>query len=179
MTDKQIIELLRNRDERGIREAEVQYGQRLRRIAGKMLPDEDAEECVNDTFLALWNHVPTNMDSSLMPYLTAILKNFVRNRWRAEKAKKRNSETISLSDEISTYIADPRNNTEDEAIDLVMDTVNIFLGRQKPVNRQMFILRYWYGYGVEETAEIFHCSPAKVEKTLYRMRNALKKELKE
>ena len=178
MSDEQIIELLNNRDERGIREAEAQYGQRLRRIAEKMLPNEDAEECVNDTILALWNHVPTEKDSSLMPYLTAILKNFVRNRWRAEKAKRRNVETVSLSDEMAMYIADPKSNTEDEAINLVMDTLNSFLGNQKSENRQMFILRYWYGYSLKETAEIIRCTPAKVEKTLYRMRNALKKELR-
>ena len=93
MTDRSIIELLEKRDEEGLREAERQYGQRLRRIAERLLSKEDAEECVNDVFLALWNHVPPEKPENLMAYMTVILKNNARNRWSAEKAVKRNAET--------------------------------------------------------------------------------------
>ena len=179
MTDRSIIELLEKRDEEGLREAERQYGQRLRRIAERLLSKEDAEECVNDVFLALWNHVPPEKPENLMAYMTVILKNNARNRWSAEKAVKRNAEMVSFSEEMASCIADPRSNTEDEAILSVMDVINTFLGKQKPERREMFILRYWYGLSTEEISEKFGFSIAKVEKTLSRMQAAFRKGLKE
>ena len=58
MTDRQIIELFLKRDENGIAETERLYGARLTRIAEAFLSREDAEECVSDTYLAAWNHIP-------------------------------------------------------------------------------------------------------------------------
>ena len=43
MTDRSIIELLKERDERGLTEIEQAYGGRLRRIAESLLSKEDAE----------------------------------------------------------------------------------------------------------------------------------------
>ena len=57
MGDREIIDLLFNREERGLLEAEMLYKSRLLRIAEGLLSKEDAEEYVNDVFLALWNHI--------------------------------------------------------------------------------------------------------------------------
>ena len=176
MTDRQIIERLNNRDESGIEETQRQYGPRLIRIAETLLSKEDAEECVNDVYLALWNHVPQDESTTLMPYLVTILKNFARMRWRAEKTGKRRMERISLFED--TEISDPRSNTEEEAILSATNTLNRFLTRQKPVRREMFMLRYWYGLSVKEIAERYDCSISKVEKTLTRMKNAVTAEIK-
>ena len=176
MTDRQIIERLNNRDESGIEETQRKYGPRLIRIAETLLSKEDAEECVNDVYLALWNHVPQDESTALMPYLVTILKNSARMRWRAEKAEKRRMERIPLSEDIE--ISDPRSNTEEEAILSATNTLNRFLARQKPVRREMFILRYWYGLSVKEIAERYDCSISRVEKTLTRMKNAVTAEIK-
>ena len=97
-------------------------------------------------------------------------------RWRAEKTGKRRIERISLSED--TEISDPRSNTEEEAILSATNTLNRFLTRQKPVRREMFMLRYWYGLSVKEIAERYDCSISKVEKTLTRMKNAVTAEIK-
>ena len=107
MTDRSIIQLLNQRDERGLEETQRLYGQRLTRIAETLLSKEDAEECVNDVYTALWNRVPQDESDSLMPYLAAILRNLARMRWRAEKAAKRSAEIISLSDETAEILPDP------------------------------------------------------------------------
>ena len=174
MTDQQIIDLIVSRDESGIEEAERLYGQRLTRIAETLLSKEDAEECVNDVFLALWNHVPQGESSVLLPYLIRILKNKACSRWRSQKAEKRRMEMIPFSEEDVMDRPDPRADTEEEAILSATDVINRFLDRQKPVKREMFILRYWYGLSIKEIAERYGCSYAKAEITLNRMKNALR-----
>ena len=69
MTDRSIIELLKERDERGLTEIEQAYGGRLRRIAESLLSKEDAEECVNDLYLALWKHIPPDEPVNLPSYM--------------------------------------------------------------------------------------------------------------
>ena len=181
MTDRSIIELLLNRDESGIKEAQRQYGQRLIRIAEGLLSKEDAEECVSDTFMAAWNHIPPDEPDHLMPYLTRILKNLARDRWKAMKAAKRNAEVVQLSEELADCIPDPAARTEDEMVFsmTVRGILNRFLARQSRTRRELFILRYWYGEGLEEIAEQYGFSRAKTEKILYRMRDALKKVFEE
>jgi len=88
MEDKQILELILKRDEAGIKEIEQRYGARLRLIAEGLLSKEDAEECLNDAYLILWNHAPEVKPQHLFAYLVMILKNLVRQRWRDAKARK-------------------------------------------------------------------------------------------
>ena len=92
MTDRSIIELLKERDERGLTEIEQAYGGRLRRIAESLLSKEDAEECVNDLYLALWKHIPPDEPVNLPSYMGAILRNLARDRWKAENRAKRRAE---------------------------------------------------------------------------------------
>ena len=58
MEDKQILSLLLSKDEQGIKELAAKYGTKLKHLAMGILPEEDALECVNDTYLAVWNSIP-------------------------------------------------------------------------------------------------------------------------
>ena len=58
MEDNQILALLFDRNEQGLKELDAKYGTRLKHLAMGILPEEDALECVNDTFLAVWNSIP-------------------------------------------------------------------------------------------------------------------------
>ena len=56
MEDESIIELYFDRDERALRETEAKYGPLCRQVANNILGSpQDAEECVNDVYLALWD----------------------------------------------------------------------------------------------------------------------------
>lgn len=145
MTDRQIIELFLQRNEDGIAEISRRYGARLTRIARELLSKEDAEECVNDLYLVMWKHIPPDEPAHLFSYMITILKNISREKWSANHAAKRSTELVTLSDELAECIPDLRANTEAEAVFLASDTLNRFLGKQTWVNREMFILRYWYG----------------------------------
>ena len=65
MDDLQIIELYFVRDEHAIKETDSKYGKLCFRVAKNILfDDEDSEECVNDTFLTVWNKIPPTRPGS-------------------------------------------------------------------------------------------------------------------
>ena len=59
MDDLRIIELYFNRDEQAIKETDTKYGKLCHSIAYNILNNhEDSEECVNDTYVSVWNTIP-------------------------------------------------------------------------------------------------------------------------
>lgn len=74
MEDQQIIALYFQRDEAALSETEIKYGTFCLRIAGNVLNStEDAEECVNDTYLMAWKKIPPTVPESLKAFLGRIL----------------------------------------------------------------------------------------------------------
>ena len=173
MEDKQILELILKRDEAGIKEIEQRYGARLRLIAEGLLSKEDAEECLNDAYLILWNHAPEVKPQHLFAYLVMILKNLARQRWRDAKARKRDAVTVELSEQLAETLADFGTDTEGEAILNASDCINRFLKKQEKKNRVMFVLRYWYGKEIREIADYVGISSAAAAKALNRMKRKL------
>ena len=59
MEDREILDLYWNREENAIRETDRVYGTQLRGLAVRITESrEDGEECVSDTYLTAWNHIP-------------------------------------------------------------------------------------------------------------------------
>ena len=64
--DHEIIELYWARSESAVHETDEKYGAKLHTLSGRILPEaEDAEECVNDTYLGAWNAMPPQRPRSL------------------------------------------------------------------------------------------------------------------
>lgn len=70
MEDSAIEDLYWERSEQAIPETEHKYGGYCYTVAMRIVNNpEDAEECVNDTWLGAWNSMPENRPSFLAPYL--------------------------------------------------------------------------------------------------------------
>ena len=83
MEDSSIIELYWQRQERAIQETAQKYGTFLRNLAWNILHShDDAEECVNDTYLRAWNAIPPTRPSALKVWLGRITRNLSLDRWR-------------------------------------------------------------------------------------------------
>ena len=90
MNDKEILDMLERRDEHALRDVRAQYGALCYAVAHKILSNSrDAEECVNDMLLRLWNSVPPAKPESMKAYLTAVTRNLALDRLSAENAEKR------------------------------------------------------------------------------------------
>ena len=66
ITDQAIVELFLSRDETAMRESQDRYAAYCQTIARRILGNEqDAEECVNDTWLSAWQSIPPHRPQNL------------------------------------------------------------------------------------------------------------------
>lgn len=73
MEDAEIIALLGQRRESALDGITHRYGRMLKNLAGRILPTaQDAEECINDALLDIWNTIPPKCPESMASY-TAML----------------------------------------------------------------------------------------------------------
>ena len=73
MEDEKIIGLYWERNEDAITETSSKYGKLFFRIASNILLNhEDSEECVNDTYLGLWNAIPKERPSPFSVFISKV-----------------------------------------------------------------------------------------------------------
>ena len=97
MEDEKIIALYWQRDQSAIDETDRKYGVQLRGLSYGILSDrEDAEECVSDTYMAVWNSLPPQRPKRLRAYAAAIVRNLSLRRVRDRYSKKRGGGEVAL-----------------------------------------------------------------------------------
>ena len=75
MEDRDIINLYWQRNQDAINETASKYGAYCKSIAKNILENnEEAEECVNDTYLKTWNSIPPHSPNILRTYLGKITR---------------------------------------------------------------------------------------------------------
>ena len=90
MDDGQIVQFYWDRDERAIPATADKYGNYCTSIAKNILGNpEDAEECVNDTYMRAWNSMPPHRPNVLSAFLGKITRNVSLNRYKQNPADKR------------------------------------------------------------------------------------------
>ncbi|MBR2634656.1 MAG: RNA polymerase sigma factor [Clostridia bacterium] len=154
MDDSNIIALFRERNEDAIAETRQKYGAYCHSIAYHILRNhEDAEECVSDAYVRLWNCIPPQRPQMLSAFLGKITRNLALNRYAHLHAKKRCAENTQLFEEADEMMAGGRW-TGDAADEIALaDLIGRFLKTLSPKARTVFIRRYWYFDTVSEIAE--------------------------
>ena len=85
MDDGKIVDLYWARDEKAITESQRKYGRMLSSLSYSLLSSyEDAEECVNDTYLDAWNAMPEARPEFLGAFLSKITRRISIDRFRAK-----------------------------------------------------------------------------------------------
>lgn len=184
MEDNQIVDLYRERDERAISESDAKYRRYCVQIAMNILENaQDAEECVNDTYLQAWNTIPPGSPDKLGVFLGKITRNLSLERYKAKKTAKRGNSLFLVSlDELSECVPDGSTgfgsgfDNEAEAR-RIGECVNKFLRKQSGEVRDIFICRYFYSDSIGEICRRFGHSEGKVRSLLHRTRRKLKKFL--
>ena len=178
MEDSRIIELYWERDERAARETEKKYGKYCHSIAFGILRNElDAEECVNDTYIKLWESIPPHRPERLVSFIGKITRNISINRYIHDRAQKRSGFTEVIFDEIAELIPDPegQSSLEDEAV--ISEAINAFLATLPQRTRIIFVRRYWYMSTIADIADTLDLSESNVKVILLRTRKKLREHL--
>ena len=88
--DDEIIALLYQRDEQVLDLLHKQYGALCFQIAYRITGNrEDAEECVNDMLMSVWNSIPPNRPDHLPAYCAALVRNSALQKYEKSHRQKR------------------------------------------------------------------------------------------
>lgn len=179
MEDSAIIDLYWNREQRAVEETAEKYGSFLHSLAWNILHSrDDAEECVNDTYLRAWNAIPPARPAALRAWLGRIARNLSLDRWKTARTQKRGGGAAEvLLGELDDCVPAPHSverHLEDQEIAALIST---FLRHLPTENRVVFLQRYWYGQDLADIAAEQRCGVGKVKSSLFRTRKALRNYL--
>lgn len=181
MKDKAIIELYINRLEDAISETQKKYSSLCRSIAYNILRDNsETEECINDTYMKLWNSIPPQIPVILKNYIAKITRNTALQFYRMKHRLKRGGDTVELALSEIAECVDMTNDVESTADGReTSQEITDFLDGLESSRRIVFLLRYWNFMSVKEIAARQGMSEAGIRTSLHRTRNQLKKFLEE
>lgn len=181
MQDEQIVQLYWDRNEQAIPETDTKYGKYCTAIADNILGSrEDAQECVNDTYLNAWNTMPPHRPKILSTFLGKIVRNLSFNRYKHSRAQKRGGgETALVLDELCDIVSDKENVEEAFSHKELAEAISKFLSELSQEKRYTFLRRYWYTDSVKDIAEKCGRSENSVSVELNRTRKKLCDYLKE
>lgn len=178
MDDKSIVDLYWQRSENAILETQTKYGGYCYSIAYNVLAsNEDAEESVNDTYLAAWNQLPPHRPSVLATFLGRITRNISISKWRTRSAHKRGGGEIVLAlEELGDCVAGRQNIESAYIRKEAVAAFNCFLDTLSPVERNVFLRRYWFLDSIADIAKSFGFTQGKVKSMLHRIRTKLRSQ---
>ena len=165
MRDDEIIKLYFERNEAAITETEAAYGRYMLKIAYNILADtEDCKECVNDTYLKVWNSIPPHRPAVLSAYLGKIARETAIDIYRKQnRSKRKPSEYTFALDEISECVSGKE--------------ISRYLHSVSEQSCTVFTMRYYRCDSISDIARHLNMSESKVKGILHRTRKGLKKHL--
>lgn len=162
------------RDETAVEAASRRYGKILMSVAVGITGNvQDAEECVNDTYLAAWNTIPPQVPDDLRAYLCRIAHNLACRVLDRRTAQKRQAELVPLTAELAEVLL-PSEDAASLDEGEISRAIDRFLRTLPQEARVVFVRRYFYADSIEKTAELTGVSKAKVTQSLFRTRKKLK-----
>ena len=179
LPDGEIIGLYWARDERAIACTADKYEKLLFHIANNVLTDRaDCEECLNDTYLGIWNAIPPQRPAVFPAFISKIMRNIATDRYKHRMRSKRvpNALTVSLEEigdtlSLGDTVDDERNARE------IGDLINSYLKTLNDRQRYIFIGRYYMGDTLETIAAELHVNASTVHREVGRIRQGLKEHL--
>ena len=167
--DQEIIELYFARDEEAILATDKRYGGFCTSLAMNILHNKsDAEECVSDTYIKVWQTIPPKWPPSLKTYLAHITRNLAISRYRKRHAKRRNMGLEVPLSELDECLPAVEQDTDLKYI------INDFVASLPELDRKLFVGRYFYAYDLSVLSGAYGLAPNTIAQRLYRMREKLR-----
>ena len=173
-TDEEIVALYWSRNEEAIRQTADTLGHYCYTVAYNILGNtEDAEECVNDTYIKVWDSIPPQKPKLFKSFIGRITRNLALDRYDREHAIKRSGNTDLALEEIGECL--PENDGREMSDEIALrDAINGFLESLPEETRIIFMRRYWYLSPVGHIAGDLGLSTSNVKVILMRTRKKFK-----
>ncbi len=178
--DREIIALFYARDEQAVSQTAAKFSAYCHAIAARILQNpEDAEEALNDTWLAAWNAIPPHNPSCLRTFLGRLTRNISMMKLRAGQTVKRGGTELRLVwEELADGLSSGQDVEQEVSRRELTAAINVFLGTLPDTERKVFVRRYLYMQPVAEIADAHGFSVSKVKSMLLRTRKKLFATLK-
>ena len=176
LPDEDIVNLYFNRSEEAIAACQVKYGKSCHTVAYNILhSDEDAEECVNDTWLRAWNSIPPERPTRLGAWLSTVTRRLALTRYEKKTAAKRYGGMETSLEELSECVTAGSLTIADEVA--LSEAINGFLASLPTRTRMIFMRKYWYMDSIADIAKALGMGESAVKVTLHRTREKFRKHL--
>ena len=176
--DEKIIDMYWQRDPDAIQETDRKYGPLLRNVAYNILSDSlDCEECKNDTFLKIWNTIPSTRPTAFPAFIMQIMRQIAIDRYREKSRKKRIPSQLTISlEELESISSGPSVEEAYEAKELGR-LITEYVENLHEKQRYIFIDRYYFAEPVEKTASDLSISVQVAYRELRKIKQGLKEYL--
>ena len=175
MKDHDIIDLYFARDERALSESSEKYGNYCRSIAQNILHNlQDAEECVNDTWLQAWVSIPPARPERLGQYLGGITRHLSLDKYRQRGKAANGGEVTVALDEIGEIVASDVSVADQAEQREMLVAIDRFLWALPERECNIFIRRYYHMDAIKQIAKRYGLTEANVKKILSRTREKLR-----
>jgi len=180
LKDEAIIDLICKKNELGLLKLAEKYEKLLIHIAKGILGSRsrDIEECVNDTYLKIWNHMKQyDMEkASLKTYLKIILRNTAINKLR-DLSRREESELPDDISDIAKYYIDNNQNVEGKVFSKEnIKQLSNMISQLKEIDKELVIRKYFYLQSSKDIAKAMNMTVTAVDSKLSRLRVKMKKE---
>lgn len=180
MKDASIVKLYWERSEKAIIETDLKYGKLCRHLSDNILNNlADAEECVNDSYLAVWNAIPDARPENFSAFLCRIVKNLSFKRLEHITAQKRKPEMLVSLEELQDCISSSANPQASYDAAELAEVISNFLRKQDELSRNIFLRRYWYYDSVKCIANVYGMKEERISQILFKIRKKLRKHLEQ
>jgi len=180
LKDEAIINLIYSKDETGLLKLADKYEKLLVHIAAGILGSRsrDIEECVNDTYLKLWNHIEQyDMEkASLKTYLKVIVRNTAINKLR-DLSKREDRELSEDISDIAKYYVDQKQSVEGQVFRKQdIHLLNSIISNLNKKDNELVIRKYYYLQSSKDIAAAMKMTVTAVDSRLSRLRGKMKQE---
>ena len=179
LDDDTIIALYWSRDEKAIEETDFKYRRYLFSIAYRVLHDrQDSEECLNDTYLGVWNAIPPTKPNVFKAFLTTVAHRIAIKRYHSLLRRRiiPSEMTVSLS-ELEDFIADDGDPAAAFEAERLGSVISGFVRSLSDRQQFIFMSRYYMSEPIDTIADDLSVSRSTVNKELSAIREALKETL--
>ncbi len=175
MEDLDIVNLIYNRDDLGIKELKNKYNGLLYNLAFAILNNnDDSDESVNDTYLKVWKAIPPYKPTYLKSFVCKITRQISIDKYRYNHRKRKRETSINELD----YDISSSYSLDDEVYkNELINYIDLFLEKLDIETQILFIRRYFLNESVKSLSTRFNISETSISVKLSRVRNKLKKYL--
>ena len=176
MTEQELVQLIRARDEAGAQELLQRFGALIRYVASPILKDpSDIEDCIQEVAARVWERIDSFDGSrgSFKSWLTTVTRNLALNMKRGRKDSGSYEE---LDDQTASQTPGPEETTVRNAQILALRKAVDSLPKDE---RLLIYRRFFYDQSIAQIAAETGMSQRAAEGRIYRIKAKLAEMLKE